>query len=182
MARPPLPSSAAGHVLKREGEDLAVRMCDALGLLFAALLVFFQIRHALNGGDPLADTSGHVEQGLFALMSLGFAYVLMRLDVGARQSGVPLRVAGVRRRLGHHHRCSAWASSRTRCSPATACCGPVVFSSLLLAYLLPGLAAVLLARTARGVRPDWYVTGAAVLATAAAVWLRDAGGSPRIPG
>ena len=40
----------------------------------------------------------------------------------------------------------------------------MVFSSLLLAYLLPGLAAVVLARIARGVRPAWYVTGAAVLA------------------
>jgi uncharacterized membrane protein len=39
-----------------------------------------------------------------------------------------------------------------------------VFSSLLLAYLLPGLAAVALARVARGVRPWWYVTGAAILA------------------
>ena len=44
----------AGYVLKRQGEDLAVRLCDALGVLLAALLVFFQIRHALNGGDPFA--------------------------------------------------------------------------------------------------------------------------------
>ena len=64
---------AAGHILKREAEDLAVRICDALGLLFAALLVFFQIRHALNNGDPLAPISGHVEQGLFALTSLGLS-------------------------------------------------------------------------------------------------------------
>jgi uncharacterized membrane protein len=39
-----------------------------------------------------------------------------------------------------------------------------VFSSLMLAYLLPGIAAVLLARASRGVRPHWYVLGAAVLA------------------
>jgi uncharacterized membrane protein len=45
--------------------------------------------------------------------------------------------------------------------------GPAVFSSLLLAYLLPGLAAVLLARASRGLRPTWYVTGAALLA----IWL-----------
>ena len=42
--------------------------------------------------------------------------------------------------------------------------GPVVFSSLLLAYLLPALAAIVLSRIARGVRPVWYVTGAAMLA------------------
>ena len=42
--------------------------------------------------------------------------------------------------------------------------GPVIFSTLLLGYLLPALAAIVLARTARGVRPQWYVTGAAMLA------------------
>ena len=42
--------------------------------------------------------------------------------------------------------------------------GPVVFSSLLLAYLLPGLAAIVLARIARGVRPAWYVNGISALA------------------
>ena len=46
------------------------------------MLAVYEIRHALNGGDPLANTSGHVEQGLLALMSLGFAYVLMKLDLG----------------------------------------------------------------------------------------------------
>ena len=34
----------------------------------------------------------------------------------------------------------------------------------MLAYLLPGLMAALIARHARGVRPQWYVTGAAILA------------------
>jgi len=42
--------------------------------------------------------------------------------------------------------------------------GPVIFSTLLIAYLLPALAAVVVARMARGVRPAWYVRGAAALA------------------
>src|SRR5262249_8414093 len=42
--------------------------------------------------------------------------------------------------------------------------GVPIFSSLLLAYLLPSAAAVLLVHTSRGVRPGWYVLGAAVLA------------------
>lgn len=79
---PALALLGAGHVLKREREDLAVRLCDALGVLFAALLVFFEIHHALNDGDPLAASSGHVEQGLFALMCFGFSYVLARADLG----------------------------------------------------------------------------------------------------
>ena len=154
---------AAGHILKREAEDLAARLCDALGVLFAGLLVFFQIRHALNGGDPLAPTSGHVEQGLFALMSLGLAAVLIRIDL-ARANPVfraaslifgVLSAAVILVGLGVVQN-PLFGKDPVR--------GPVVFSSLLLAYLLPALAAIVLARIARGVRPAWYVTGAAALA------------------
>jgi uncharacterized membrane protein len=42
--------------------------------------------------------------------------------------------------------------------------GPVIFSSLLLAYLLPGVAALLLMRASRGRRPPWMVTGLGILA------------------
>ena len=162
---PALAFLAAGRILKTERDDLAVRLCDALGVLLAGLLVFFQIRHALNGGDPLANTSGHVEQGLFALMSLGFAYVLIRLDL-ARANPVfhfaslafgVLSAVFVVLGLGVVEN-PLLSSDRIL--------GVPVFSSLLLAYLLPGLAAVLLARIARGVRPAWYVAGAAVLAIA----------------
>ena len=160
---PALAFLAAGHILKRDAEDVAARLCDALGVLFAALLCFFQIRHALNGGDPFAASSGHVEQGLFALTSLGFAAVLIRVDLaranpvfqaasmifGVISAAVILIGLG----LGEN---PLFANDPVR--------GPVVFSSLLLAYLLPSLAAIVLARTARGVRPAWYVTGAAALA------------------
>ena len=154
---------AAGHILKREAEDLAVRICDALGLLFAALLVFFQIRHALNNGDPLAPASGHVEQGLFALTSLGFAAALVRMDL-ARANPV-FRAAsiifGVISGLVTLFGLGVVENPLFNIEPVR---GPVIFSTLLLAYLLPALAAIALARTARGVRPHWYVTGAAVLA------------------
>jgi uncharacterized membrane protein len=154
---------AAGSVLRREREDLPSRLCDALGVLFAALLFCFQIRHALNGGDPLANTSGHVEQGLFALMSLGFAYVLMRIDLG--RANVVFRFAslafGVLSGFFVLFGLGLVENPLLNSEPIR---GAPVFSSLLLAYLLPGLAALVLARGARGVRPGWYVTGAAVLA------------------
>jgi uncharacterized membrane protein len=154
---------AAGHILKRQGEDLAVRVCDALGLLLAALLVFFQIRHALNGGDPLAPGSGHVEQGLFALTSLGFAAVLIRMDL--TRANPVFRAASILFGLV----CAAVTVSGLGLAEnpllsSDSVQGPVIFSSLLLAYLLPGLAAVVVARVAHGVRPAWYVTMMAVLA------------------
>jgi uncharacterized membrane protein len=160
---PALAFLGAARVLKREADDLAARTCDALGLLLAALLAFFQIRHALNAGDPLAQSSGHVEQGLFALTSLGFAGVLIRMDLGRTNpvfraaslifgivsAGVTLVGLGLVEN-------PLFTGETVR--------GPAVFSSLLVAYLLPGLAAVVVARMARGVRPAWYVRGAAVLA------------------
>jgi uncharacterized membrane protein len=154
---------AAGHVLKREAEDLALRISDALGLLFAALLVFFQIRHALNNGDPLAPASGHVEQGLFALTSLGFAAALIRMDL-ARANPVFRAASLIFGVISGLVTLFGLGVIENPLFSTQSVRGPVVFNTLLLAYLLPALAAVVLARTARGVRPPWYVAGAAVLA------------------
>ena len=160
---PALAFLAAGYVLKRARDDFPARLCDALGVLFAALLVFFEIRHALNGGDPLANTSGHIEQGLFALMSLGFAYVLMRLDLG--RANPVFRFAslafGIASAVFIVFGLGIVENPLLNSEPIR---GVPIFSSLMLAYLLPGLAAVLLVRVSRGLRPDWYVIGAAVLA------------------
>ena len=156
---------AAGRILKTERDDLAARLCDALGVLLAGLLVFFQIRHALNGGDPLANTSGHVEQGLFALMSLGFAYVLMRLDL-ARANPVFHFASLAFGVLSALFVVLGLGVVENPLLSSDRILGIPIFSSLLLAYLLPGLAAVLFTRAARGVRPRWYVAGAAVLAIA----------------
>jgi uncharacterized membrane protein len=155
----------AGLVLKRQREDLSVRICDALGVLFAGLLAFYEIRHALNGGDPLANASGHVEQGLFALMSLAFSFVLMRLDLG--RANPVFRFAslafGV---LSAIFIVFGLGIVENPLLNSERILGVPIFSSLLLAYLLPGAAAVLLARAARGLRPQWFVLGIAVLAMA----------------
>ena len=74
---------AAGHILKRSSPGgLSVRICDALGVLFAGLLVFFEIRHALNGGDPLANAS---VGGLLAAMAAWAAAAIL-----ASSSGLPM--------------------------------------------------------------------------------------------
>jgi uncharacterized membrane protein len=160
---PALAFLGAARILKREADDLAARTCDAVGVLLAALLFFFQIRHSLNGGDPLAQSSGHVEQGLFALTSLGFAGVLIRMDLG--RANPVFRAASLI--FGVVSAAVILVGLGLVENPlftAEAVRGPVVFSSLLIAYLLPALAAVAVARIARGVRPTWYVRGAAMLA------------------
>jgi uncharacterized membrane protein len=131
--------------------------------VFAALLGLFQIRHMLHGGDILAPTSGHVEQGLAAFMSLAFAYMLTRLDLGRRN--IVFRVASyVSAAVAVEIVVLGLGLFDNPLFDGDSVKGPAVFSTLLLAYLLPGLAAIVLARTARGVRPAWYVTGAALLA------------------
>ena len=160
---PALAFAVAGKLLELRGTDLAQRLADALAVVFTALLLFFQIRHALNGGDPLAATSSHVEQGLHVLMAIMMAYVLMRLDLARgnpvfRWASIALGVIAIL--FGAFglllFENPLFTGNEVR--------GPVIFSSLLLAYFVPGLAAAFLARTARGVRPNWYVTALFILA------------------
>ena len=43
----------AARIMRRaSGEDRPVQIAQALSVIFFALLFFFEIRHALNGGDP----------------------------------------------------------------------------------------------------------------------------------
>ena len=153
----------AARLMERCGADLPQRLSDAVALLLAGLLAFFQIRHALNDGDIFALTSGHIELGLMALVSLGFSNALMRLDLG-------------RRNVIFH-----WASIAFAALSAVLILiglglvenplfsgdrviGPVIFSSLILGYLMPGLAALYVARASRGSRPEWLVNGLTILA------------------
>lgn len=154
---------AAARTLRQDRDDLASRLCDALGLVFAGLLGLFQIRHMLHGGDILAPTSGHVEQGLAGFLALAFAFVLTRLDLGRRN--IVFRAASyVSAAIAVEIVLVGLGLLDNPLFSDESVKGPAVLSSLLLAYLLPGLAAVILARAARGVRPGWYVTGAAMIA------------------
>jgi uncharacterized membrane protein len=154
----------AGRLLETRTIDVAQRLADALAVVFTALLLYFQVRHALNGGDPLAVQSSHVEQGLHVLMALMLSYVLMRLDLARanpvfRFASIAFGVIAVLfATFGLLLIENPWLRTSERIA------GPVIFSSLFLAYLVPGIAAAFVARHARGLRPDWYVTGLYILA------------------
>ena len=83
----------AGRLLRRQADDIPARVADALAVLFAAFLVFFEIRHAMNGGDPFAPASGLVEQGLMSVSAFGFALALTRLE--AARANVVFRWASL---------------------------------------------------------------------------------------
>lgn len=162
---PALSFVIAGRVMRTRGDDTPVRIADALGLLFAAFLVFFEIRHAMNGGDPFVRSSSLVEQGLLAVASFGFGIVLTRLDasrsnvvfrfasLAAGAIGMALAVIG----LGLH-----WNPLLTGETVE----GGTILNALLLCYLLPGLLAGLLAIFARRTRPVWYWSSAGTVSLA----------------
>jgi uncharacterized membrane protein len=163
---PALAFGFAVRLMRRAGgEDPPVRVAQSLSILFAAFLVFFEIRHALNGGNPYARSSRLIEQGLFATAALLFSLTLTRLDA-ARSSPV-FRVAsfvfgaisvGVAA-LG----LVAYANPYLSCRPIE---GGAVFNGLLLGYAAPAIVAAMLMSAARGVRPAWFTTGAGALSIA----------------
>jgi uncharacterized membrane protein len=163
---PALAFGFAARLMRRaRGEDPPVRVAQSLSILFAAFLVFFEIRHALNGGEPYARSSRLIEQGLFATAALLFSLTLTRLDA-ARSSpvfcvasfvfgAISVGVAA----LG----LVAYANPYLSCRPIE---GGAVFNGLLLGYAAPAIVAAMLMSAARGVRPAWFTSGAGALSIA----------------
>ena len=145
---PALAFYGAARQLAPGGTGLSQRVCEALGIVFAALLAFFEIRHGLNHGDVLAARSDHVEQGLLALTGFLFSYALMRSGVSTANpvfrfasycfGVVSAAVAMVSLGLVHN---PAFVPE-----PVS---GMVPLSSLVLGYLLPAAGAAAVTRAAR---------------------------------
>lgn len=158
---------AARMMRKAFGEDRPVQIAQAMTILFAAALVYFQIRHFIFGGDLLTPRSGMIEQGLFAISSFAFAIVLLRLDAG-RASPIfryGSYIFGIVSALISLFGLGFWHNPYVGIF-SDHVAGGKFFNGLLLAYLLPGLMALLLGRMADGIRPRWYVMGARIVAMA----------------
>jgi uncharacterized membrane protein len=155
----------AGQVLRRQADDIPARVADALAVLFAAFLVFFEIRHAMNGGDPYASTTGLIEQGLMSVSAFGFALVLTRLDSGS--ANVVFRwaslAAGALGLASGAFGLLLFANPFFGKDPLE---GGLLVNALLVGYLLPAGLALALAIFARGRRPPWYWGGAGILSAA----------------
>lgn len=153
---PALAFGAAAWIMRRSaGEDTPVRVAQALAILFSAFLVFFEIRHAINGGDAFARRTSLVEQGLFAVSALTFAIVLTRLD--ARRSSIVFRVASLA--AGALALAGVILGLGVASNPLFSFRGVEggrFLNALLIAYALPAVLALILARVSAGVRPYWY--------------------------
>lgn len=153
---------AASRLMERSGRDRIVQLTESLGIVFAAFLVFFEIRHALHAGNPLAEDFSLLEAGLLATESLVFAILLTRLDL---RRGDPVY---------------RWGSLIFKIISLALCAGGLllvenplltddailgrpVFNALIPAYLLPSLLAAGLALVERRARPRFYSLSSATL-------------------
>jgi uncharacterized membrane protein len=151
---PALAFGFAARLMRRSREDAPVRVARALSILCSALLATFEIRHALNGGDPFAPTSGLIEQGLFAVVGILFSLVLMELD--ARRADPLYHFASLG--FGALTLLQALAGLLYAENPFLSGApieGGSVFNGLILGYGLPAIAAFVLARRSRGRLPEW---------------------------
>jgi uncharacterized membrane protein len=128
---------------------------EAGAAMLALLTLAMLVRHAMNGG--VIDTSAPTlaEQAIYTLIALGAGAILISIDmrspsavlrIGSLAAGV-ISVAFI---VGQHF---LWLNPVFTDEPT----GKIpVFNLLLLAYLLPAIAAGALALYARGRRPRWY--------------------------
>jgi uncharacterized membrane protein len=154
----------ASRLLERHERDTVARFVESLSIVFAALLVFFEIRHALHGGNPLADTTDHLEMGLFATEALAFALLMVRAE--RRRADIVYDTASLAFGAASAAAVVTLAVTTNPLFTGEPVLGGPVFNSLLPAYLLPAVLATALALAARRSRPRWYVVGAASAALA----------------
>ncbi len=138
---PALAFGFSAWIMRRaRGEDAPVRVATMLSIMCSALLVFFEIRHFMNGGNIYAAKTGHIELGMHAITSICFSVVLMQFD--RRQPASIYRLASyafniVSAAIAVMGLGFVW---NPFLSPRETIEGGLIFNSLVLGYGLPALA------------------------------------------
>jgi uncharacterized membrane protein len=153
--------------LRRHRDDIPARLFEGCAIVFAYLLVTFEIRHAMHGGDVYATEVGLVEAGLlvgaWALMAAGlerFAAVTEN-RIRSVAAAVITFVAVV----------MAWVGLGFAENPllnVVEVGERLVLNPLLLGYAVPAVAFAVLHAASRGRRPDAWRAMLAVTAFASA--------------
>lgn len=136
---------------------------EAGAALFAMLTLAMLVRHAMHGGVIDAGSPTLAEQAIYTLIALGFGGIMISIDMRSPSSVLRYGSLGVGVLsvlfivTGHFGTLNPlFTDESTGRIP--------VFNLLLLAYLLPAIAAGALALYARGKRPRWYSSMLALVA------------------
>lgn len=138
---------------------------EAGASLFVMLTLAMLVRHAMHGGVIDSGPATLAEQAIYTLIALGFSAIMIGIDRRSPSSVLRLGSLGV----GVLSALSIVGAHFGALNPlfTDESTGRIpIFNLLLLAYLLPGIAAGALALYARNKRPRWY---SAMLALVAAL-------------
>jgi uncharacterized membrane protein len=140
---------------------------EAAAALFSLLTIAMLVRHAMHGGVIDASDPTLAEQAIYTLLALGAGAILIALDM--RSPSPVLRYGSI---------AAGCVSAILIVSNHFLILNPLFtdestgrlpfFNLLLLAYLLPAIAAGALALYARGKRPRWYPAMLALVGAALA--------------
>ena len=163
---PALSFWAGSIFLRRRGDDAPLRTVESAAILFTVLLVFMEIRHAVNDGDVYRDTAGLTEVALQVCAALAMAIGLERLRI--RTGSIVHNIGAILLTLfaGAATVIGLMVLETPILWPIDV--GGVFFNLLLLGYALPAVLALLLSYAVAGRRPASYANtiaaGALVLA------------------
>jgi uncharacterized membrane protein len=163
---PALSFWAASIFLRRRGDDAPLRAVESAAILFTVLLVFMEIRHAVNGGDVYRDTAGLAETALQVCTTLAMAIGLERLRIrtGSVVHNIGAIVLTVYGGLAIVFGLLFWENPMIWTEDV----GGVFINLILLGYAMPALLALLLSYAVAGRRPAAYANtiaaGALILA------------------
>jgi uncharacterized membrane protein len=153
---------AGSYFLRHRGDDAPSRAVEAAAILFTVLLVFMEIRHAVNGGDIYRVNTSLIEFALQVCTALAIAIGLERLRLRSHSiihnvGAIILTVyAGLATAFG------LLLMESPMLWPVDV--GGSFINLLLLAYALPAVLALLLSYAVAGRRPAAYANTIAAAA------------------
>ncbi len=178
LALPAVISAGAAWIVSRVKDDIWSEGLKAFALSFAALFVIFQIRHAMNGGDVLAERFSLDELALQVLVGLSFtlggALLGYRRSPDKKPSGhealIPNLAMGVSLVTLLAFAAGLCLFKAPLLNGASHISGNALFNSLILAYLLPAILLGGIAGLSQKSRPKAYVRAVAGLSLLAVMF------------
>jgi uncharacterized membrane protein len=171
LALPATISAGAAGIVLRVKDDIWSEGLKAFALTFTALFFIFQIRHAMNGGDVLAERFSLDELALQVLVGLSFtlggALLGYRRSLAKKPVGhealIPNLAMGVSLVTLFVFAAGLCLFKAPLLNGASLISGNMLFNSLILAYLLPAVLLGGIAWLSQKSRPKPYVRAVAAL-------------------
>ena len=165
---PALSFWVAGWLLRRRTDDLPARVVDSGAILFTVLLVIFETRHYITGGDIYRPVSDITEAAIDVNAGLGLTIGIERIRgrTGSAVHNIGALLIAALTLCAIVFEFAIVASPRFYNEPVRG----VFFNMILLGYGLPAVLAIALALIARTTRPLPYRIVAAITAVTLALF------------